>query len=103
MASKGTSAPEIFSALIIGGDPVPGTKVTLLAVGTITVANGATTGAATVTGLTTSAKVLATLNSATNAVYVVKAVPTANTVTVTVSGDPGAATGVASFIAIETA
>lgn len=100
MATLGTQAADIYAKLVSGPG---GTIITRINTGTITVANGATTGTATVTGLTTSAKVIATLNSATNAVYVTRVTPTADTVTVTLSGDPGAATGVVSYIAIETA
>lgn len=55
------------------------------------VASGGASKAVTVTGVTTSSKCVASINEATtNAVYVRGVVPTANTVTVTLSGDPGA-------------
>lgn len=55
------------------------------------VANGQTSKAVTVTGITASSRCVATPNEvATNAVYIRAVVPTANTATVTVSGDPGA-------------
>ncbi len=55
------------------------------------VASGQSSKAVTVTGVTTASKCVASLNEATtNAVYVRGVVPTTNTVTVTLSGDPGA-------------
>ena len=60
-------------------------------VATDAVASGQTSKAVTVTGITTAAKCSATLTEvATNSISIRAAVPTANTVTVTVSGDPGA-------------
>jgi len=60
---------------------------------------GGVSNAFTATGLTTSSIVTATILTSTNAVAIAKAVPTANTLTVTFTGDPGAATTV-SWIAI---
>jgi hypothetical protein len=60
---------------------------------------GGTSNAFTATGLTTSSIVTAVILTSTNAVAIAKAVPTANTLTVTFSADPGAATTV-SWIAI---
>lgn len=55
------------------------------------VASGQTSKAVTVTGVTTASKCVASANEvATNAVYIRAVVPTADTVTVTTSGDPGA-------------
>lgn len=55
------------------------------------VASGQTSKAVTVTGITAASKCVATANEvATNAVYIRAVVPTANTATVTTSGDPGA-------------
>lgn len=66
-------------------------SATKLYVATDTVASGATSKAVTVTGITTAAKCFVTANEVpTNAVYVKNVVPTSNTATVTVSGDPGA-------------
>lgn len=62
-------------------------------------AGGGTSNAFTATGLTTSSIVTAVILTSTNAVAIAKAVPTANTLTVTFSADPGAATTV-SWIAI---
>lgn len=57
---------------------------------------GATSTTATVNGILATDIVLCTLNGSTNAVYVEKAVRTAaNTITITFSADPGAATTVA--------
>lgn len=55
------------------------------------VANGQTSKAVTVTGITAASRCVATPNEVgTNAAYVRAVVPTANTATVTVSADPGA-------------
>lgn len=55
------------------------------------VASGQTSKAVTVTGVTTASRCVAQSNEvATNAVYIRAAVPTANTVTVHTSADPGA-------------
>jgi len=60
---------------------------------------GGTTTTATVKGVLATDIVLATLNASTNAVYVTKAVRTAaDTVTITFSADPGAATTVALMV-----
>lgn len=59
--------------------------------GTATVVNTATTGAVTLTGLSTSSKCLGTItNDPTTDRQVLMVVPTSNTATVTISGDPGA-------------
>jgi hypothetical protein len=60
---------------------------------------GGTSNAFTATGVTTSSIVTASILASTNAVSIVKVVPTANVVTIDFSGDPGAATQI-SFIAI---
>lgn len=62
-------------------------------------AGGGTSNAFVATGLTASSIVTAVILASTNAVSIVKAVPTANTLTVDFSADPGAATTV-SWIAI---
>lgn len=55
------------------------------------VASGGASKAVTVTGVVAGSKCVASINEATtNAVYVRGVVPTTNTVTVTLSGDPGA-------------
>lgn len=55
------------------------------------VASGQTSKAVTVTGITAASRCVAQSNEvATNAVYIRAVVPTANTATVTTSGDPGA-------------
>ena len=56
---------------------------------------GGTSNAFTATGLTTSSIVTAVIVTSSNAVSIVKAVPTANVLTVDFSADPGAATTVA--------
>lgn len=60
---------------------------------------GGTSNAFTATGLTTSSIVTASILTSTNAVSIAKVVPTANTLTITFSSDPGASTTV-SYIAI---
>lgn len=68
-----------------------GTTVSNLMFAFDAVANGQTSKATTITGVTTSSRCVATLAEvATNSISVRAAVPTTNTVTVTVSGDPGA-------------
>ena len=62
-------------------------------------AGGGTSNAFTATGLTASSIVTAVILTSTNAVSIVKAVPSSNTLTVTFSADPGASTTV-SWIAI---
>lgn len=57
-------------------------------------AGGGTSNAFTATGLTTSSIVTAVILTSTNSVSITKAVPTANTLTVTFSADPGADTTV---------
>lgn len=62
-------------------------------------AGGGTSNAFVATGLTATSIVTAVILASTNAVSIAKAVPSANTLTVTFSADPGAATTV-SWIAI---
>lgn len=57
-------------------------------------AGGGTSNAFTATGLAATDIVVATILASTNSVAITKAVPTANTLTVTFSADPGAATTV---------
>lgn len=71
----------------------------LLANTTTAWGGGGVSNAFTATGIGATSIVTATILASTNAVSIVKAVPTANTLTVTFSGDPGAATQV-SWIAI---
>ena len=71
----------------------------VLANTTATYAGGGTSNAYVATGLGATSIVTATILASTNAVSIVKAVPSANTLTVTFSADPGAATTV-SWIAI---
>lgn len=62
--------------------------------GTHIYAGGGTSDAATVTGVAATDIVLAVIKASTNAVSIVKAVPTTNTVTFHFSADPGASTEV---------
>lgn len=71
----------------------------VLAKTTASYAGGGTSNAFTATGLTTSSIVTANILTSTNSVAITKAVPTANTLTITFSADPGAATTV-NYIAI---
>jgi len=65
-------------------------------------AGGGTSNAFVATGVTATSIVTASILASTNAVSIVKVVPTANTLTVSFSADPGAATTV-SWIAISAA
>ena len=56
---------------------------------------GSATVALTVTGVAATDVVLAQVQASTNAVTVQKVVPTTNTITLTLSGDPGASTKIA--------
>lgn len=58
-------------------------------------AGGSATVAITVTGVVTGDIVFAQIQASTNAVTVQKVTPTANTITVLLSGDPGASTVIA--------
>lgn len=78
---------------------VVGAGFSVLANTTAAYAGGGTSNAFTATGLTTSSIVTADILTSTNAVSIAKVVPTANTLTITFSADPGAATTV-SWIAI---
>lgn len=84
---------------------VSGGKATFTAqlrTATDAVASGQTSKAVTVSGVTTASNCVASLNEATtNAVYVRGVVPTADTVTVTLSGDPGASNADLSVICVE--
>ena len=71
----------------------------VLANTTAAYAGGGTSNAFTATGIGATSIVTATILASTNAVSIVKAVPTANTLTVDFSADPGASTTV-SWIAI---
>ncbi len=84
----------ITTSTISGGVTIgSGTQVKGLLHGTITVASGSATGAATITGITTSHKLQGTIQSGnSSAVYLVTLTPTANTATATLSGTPGAST-----------
>lgn len=62
--------------------------------GTHSYGGGGTSDAATVTGVAATDLVFATIKASTNAVSIVKAVPTTNTVTFHFSADPGASTEV---------
>lgn len=101
---KGFNELPVLSASGLGaGDYVPVYDVstftvkkvdalaTMPRVATDAVASGGASKAVTVTGVTTASDCVASINEATtNAVYVRGVVATANTVTVTLSGDPGA-------------
>lgn len=98
--------PTLASASVAAGDFVPvydastgktkkvaaeATLSQVIRTATDAVASGQTSKAVTVTGITTASRCVATANEvATNAVYIRAVVPTANTATVTTSGDPGA-------------
>lgn len=60
---------------------------------------GGTSNAFTITGIAATDAVSAVIRASTNAVSIAKAVPTANTLTITFSADPGAGTTVDYIIA----
>lgn len=74
----------------------------VLAKTTASYGGGGTSNAFTATGLATTSIVTASILTSTNSVSITKVVPTANTLTITFSADPGAATTV-SYIAISPA
>lgn len=79
-----------------------GSTISEMYIGTDAVASGQTSKVTTVTGISTSARCNVTLSEvATNSISVRAAVPTANTLTVTVSGDPGASNADYNYICIE--
>jgi hypothetical protein len=70
-----------------------GTIATQVTVGRVTFGASATTGTLTLAGITTNTRILASIvGGNSSAEYIVSAVPTANTVTITLSGTPGAST-----------
>jgi len=84
-------------ALIFDGtfwDHVPTSHVIALAATTAVYGGGGTSNAFTATGLLATDIVSAVIRTSANAVSIVKAVPTANTLTVDFSADPGAGTTV---------
>lgn len=77
-----------------------GTELSSLMHGTITVASGQTSNTLSLTGVTTSHRVFASINGTnTNSVSIIRVVPTTDSVQVILSGDPGANTTV-SILAI---
>jgi hypothetical protein len=73
--------------------PATGTPVTGIRFGTLSVATGATTGTLTLAGVTSSSKVIATVQGGNaSGVFIETAVPGTNQVAVTLSGTPGATT-----------
>ena len=88
MGSTGAGRVDLFeSGFRI--DETSGTIIKLLAVGTVDINNGATTGAATVTGLATGDIPVITPNETWGSATEFHAICTANTLTVTVDTDPG--------------
>lgn len=73
--------------------------IIVLAGTTTAYGGGGTSNAFTVTGLAATDIVSAVIRASSNAVSIAKAVPTANTLTVTFSADPGAATTVDYIVA----
>lgn len=79
-----------------------GSTLSEVYIGTGTVDSGLTSEAVTVTGISTSARCNVTLSEiATNSISVRAAVPTANTLTVEVSGDPGVSNADFNYTCIE--
>lgn len=102
--ASGTAA---FTGTLVAGNVVKASSAfSIVDAGFAVLANtttawggGGVSNAFTATGIGATSIVTATILASTNAVSIVKSVPTANTLTVTFSGDPGAATQV-SWIAI---
>lgn len=90
---KGTKIKTVSGDVL--ADPAKAPSHYVFAAGTSGWGGGATSQALTVTGVTADDVVFAVLIASTNAVSVVKAVPSSNTVTVHFSADPGAATSIA--------
>lgn len=79
-----------------------GTSINELYFGLDTVASGQTSKATTITGLSTSARCMVVgAEDPTNDVYILAVVETANTMTVTVSGDPGASNLDFNYLCVE--
>lgn len=74
-------------------------RIIKLAGTTAVYGGGGTSNAFTVTGLLATDAVSAVIRASTNAVSIAKAVPTADTLTVTFSADPGAATTIDYIVA----
>jgi hypothetical protein len=88
-------------ALVVGSG---GSSIAKILVARGTVTSGQTSVAITVTGTTTAARVLATISGTNTAgVSIIRAVATANTVTVTLSADPEANTTIDVLVIIPTA
>jgi len=97
-ASDTEASFEVGQNFSVGG----GSVIDELYFGTDTVASGQTSKAVTVTGLGTSARCVVTgAEDPTNDVYILEAAETANTLTVKVSGDPGASNLDFNYICME--
>ncbi|MES2133169.1 MAG: hypothetical protein V4506_12560, partial [Bacteroidota bacterium] len=110
LADSGTATANILVAptVLVAGNVVKASGIAgrivdagfaVLANTTAAYGGGGTSNAFTATGLATTSIVMATILTSTNAVAIAKAVPTANTLTITFTADPGAATTV-SWVAI---
>lgn len=106
VSSAGTSLGQVTDLNTTGGITATVSDDTAtfsasLRSATDAVASGQTSKAVTVSGVTTASKCVASINeTTTNAVYVRGVVPTADTVTVAVSGDPGASNADISVICV---
>lgn len=96
MATKGTVKEEIFAFLRINPE---GSRLSFAAVATDDVASGGTSVAVSVPGAQAGDFALATINGGnSNAEQVISAAVTTDTVTVTLSGTPGATTPVSVLV-----
>lgn len=91
-AEFGIFVPSISAGVVTLSAYMP--THALIAQETDAYAGGGTSNAFTATGLTAASIVTATISASTNAVSIAKAVPSTDTLTVTFSADPGAATKV---------
>jgi hypothetical protein len=93
-SNLGTLATQNANNVAITGGTIAKSVVGIKLGTTAAYAGGGTSNAFTATGLAATDVVVATILASTNSVSVTKAVPTTNTLTVTFSADPGAATTV---------
>ncbi len=91
--NTGSTASPVWSLMSVGASSIA------LAATTAAYAGGGTSNAFTATGLLATDIVSAVIRTSTNAVAIAKAIPTANTLTVTFTADPGATTTV-DYIAV---
>jgi hypothetical protein len=99
--SAGSVTVSAFGASLVDDAAASNARTTLGFISGTTAAygGGGTSNAFTATGLTVNSKVSAVIRASTNAVAIAKALPGTDTLTVTFTADPGAATTV-DYIAV---